>query len=92
MSSRAAAALFICLGASAWGVGTSIRIPEFLRRRGRRVNPLQLRQMILTYVDEYRWITRQELGRPGLLYRHCLTSGLAALAAAVYAVLTTGSG
>ncbi len=92
MDPRVVAALAIAVGASLWGLVTSIRIQEFLRRRGREVNPLWLRWMIFTYIGEYRRITRRELGRPGLLYTHFMTSWLVALAAAVYRVVIMRSG
>ena len=92
MDTRTAAVLAVSLGASLWGLVTSIRIQEHLRRRGRYVNPLWLRWMIFSYVGEYRRITQRELGRPGLLYLHFVTSWLVALAAAVYGVVLIRSG
>jgi len=59
----------VTLLSAAWMVATMIRIQEFLRGRGRRVNPLLLRVMIFNYLSDYRRITMQELGRPGILYR-----------------------
>jgi hypothetical protein len=87
MASQAIAALAICLGASVWGVVTSVRIQEFLPRRGRKVNPLWLRWRIFTYIVEYRRITRRELGHPGILSMHFATAWLVALAAAIFEVV-----
>jgi hypothetical protein len=92
MDPRVVAALAIAVGASLWSLVTSIRIQEFLRRRGREVNPLWLCWMIFTCIDEYRQITRRELGRPGLLYTHFMTSWLMALASAVCGVVIMKSG
>lgn len=63
--------------AAVWAIVTMIRIQEFLRRRGRRVNPLLLRVMISRYLAEYRRLTVQELGRPGRapVRRGCSPSG-----------------
>jgi hypothetical protein len=70
-----------------WMVVTMIRIQEYLRARGRRVNPLLLRIMIFSYVNEYRRITVEQYGRPGILYRHMVASGLLTLGLAIAAVL-----
>ena len=86
MDTRAAAALGAALGASAWGVVTSVRIMGFLQSRGRSVNPVLMRWKIFDYVSEYRRITRAELGRPGILYTHFTTASILALGAALYAV------
>ncbi len=86
----------ILLGATllsaVWMVVTMIRIQEFLRRRGRQVNPLLLRIMIFRYVQEYREITVQELGRPGILYRQFSAAALLTLASAVALVAILGWG
>jgi len=73
--------------AAVWMIVTMIRIVEFLRRRGRKINLLWLRVMIFQYVSEYRRITMQEFGRPGTLYYQMSTSGLLALAGAVFLFL-----
>ena len=87
MDTRAVAALAVTLGASAWGVVTSVRIMGFLQSRGRSINPLLMRWKLFDYVSEYRRITRAELGRPGILYTHFTTTWILALGAAFYAVL-----
>ena len=87
MDTRAVVALALALGASAWGVVTSVRIMGFLQSRGRSVNPLLMRWKIFDYVSEYRRITRAELGRPGILHTHFTTAWTLALGAALYAVL-----
>lgn len=87
MDTRAVVALAVALGASAWGVVTSVRIMGFLQSRGRSVNPLLMRWKIFDYMREYRRITRAELGRPGILHTHFTTAWALALGAALYAVL-----
>ena len=87
MDGRAEGALAVALGASAWGVVTSIRIQDFLRRRGRKLNPLLMRWAIFSTVSEYRRLTRRELGHPGTLYSQFTTSWMIALGAALCAAL-----
>lgn len=87
MDTRAVAALAIALGASAWGVATSVRIMGFLQSRGRPVSPLLMRLLLFHYVSEYRRITRAELGRAGILYTHFTTAWMIALGSALVAVL-----
>jgi len=75
-----------------WMVVTMIRIQEFLRGRGRKVNPLLLRIMIFDYVGEYRRITIQEHGQPGILYRQFVTAALLTLASAALLVVVIRGG
>lgn len=70
-----------------WMIVTMIRIQEFLRGRGRKVNPLLLRILIFDYLRQYRRITIQEHGRPGILYRQCVASVLLTLASAALLVV-----
>ncbi len=71
-----------------WVIVTMIRFQEFLRGRGRKVNPLLLHIMIFDYVRQYRRITVQEYGRPGILYYQFVAANTLTLAFAVAAVLT----
>lgn len=84
--------LAVTLLSAAWMVATMIRIQEFLRARGRKVNPLLLRVMIFRYVAEYRRLTIAEHGRPGVLYRHLSVAGLLTLASAAVLVAAAGWG
>jgi hypothetical protein len=68
-------------------VVTMIRIQEYLRAHGRKVNPLLLRIMIFSYVNEYRRITAEQYGRPGILCRHMAAGGLLTLGLAIAAVV-----
>jgi hypothetical protein len=43
--------------------------------------------MIFSYVDEYRRITVEQYGRPGILYRHMAASGLLTLGLVIAAVV-----
>jgi len=70
-----------------WMIVTMIRIQEYLRGRGRKVNSLLLRIMIFTYVSEYRRMTVAQYGRPGILYCQFSAAGLLTLALAFAAVL-----
>jgi len=85
MDPRAAFALTITLLSAGWGVVTGIRMQEFLRRRGRKVNLLLMRWMLFSYANDYRRITKAELGRPGSLYPQFVYAWLIALASAIYA-------
>jgi len=69
MNELQAVVMGVTLLSAAWMLVTMIRIQEFLRGRGTKVNPLLLRIKIFEYVGEYRRITIRELGRPGILYR-----------------------
>jgi hypothetical protein len=53
-----------------WAVVASIMITADLKRRGRSINYLWLRIMILKYLHEYATITRDETGRVGPLFYH----------------------
>lgn len=87
MDSSFALALTVTLLSAAWMIVTMIRIQEFLRRRGRRVNPLLLRVMIFQYMADYRRITVQESGHPGILYYHFVAANLLLAASAIAGVL-----
>jgi len=82
----------VTLLSAAWMVATMIRIQEFLRGRGRRVNPLLLRVMIFNYVSDYRRITIAEHGRPGILYRQFMAAALLTLASAVLLIVAIRMG
>ena len=88
MDITSAIPLGVMLLAAIWMVVTMIRIQEFLRGRGRMVNPLLLRVKIFEYVGEYRRITIRELGRPGILYHHMTTAGLLMLACAALLIVS----
>ena len=78
----------VTLLSAIWVVVTMIRIQEFLRGRGRSVNPLLLRIMIFDYGRQYRRITLQEYGRPGILYYQFVAANVLTLALAAAALLT----
>ena len=51
------------------GVISAVMIASALEKRGVEVNWIWLRLLILTkYIGQYRDITRQETGRPGMLF------------------------
>jgi len=91
MDDRLVIPLGIMLLSAGWCVATMIRIQEYLRRRGRKVNSLLLRIMIFRYVGEYRRITQQELGHPGILYQQFVIANLLMLTSAVILLLTVRS-
>jgi hypothetical protein len=82
--------LGIMLLSAVWMVVTMIRIQEYLRARGRRVNPLLLRIMIFDYIAEYRRITILTQGRPGVLYRQFIAAATLMSASAVVLAIAQG--
>jgi hypothetical protein len=87
MDNWLALAVTVALLAALWMIVTMVRILEFLRRRGRRVNPLLLRVMIFRYLADYRRVTTEEWGHPGSLHAQFIGANLLLLASAIAAVL-----
>jgi hypothetical protein len=50
------------------GTVTWIMIVSFLSKRGIKINYLLLKVLIVRYVKQYRRITIEENGKPGLVY------------------------
>jgi hypothetical protein len=71
-----------------WAAMTSVRIFDYLRRKGVPVSFLWLRVLIPRYLGQYRDITLKETGRAGPLFYHFVISINLALAAAVAAILS----
>ena len=72
-----------------WNVVTSLRLHDFLKKRGAHASFLWLRVMAPIYAFRYKRLTEAERGRPGPLFYHWVVSinlvlvfGIAALAAA----------
>lgn len=70
-----------------WFVVASLRIYDYLRRRGYSVHFPLLRLMLPVYVNRYKEITRAENGRVGALFYHWIVSINAALVLAVVGVV-----
>ena len=67
----------------ACGIAASIMIASFLSKRGTKINYLFIRLFIFGYVQQYRRITMQEIGKPGPLFYMFVTSWVLALVLAV---------
>lgn len=82
--------LLICGGASAIvHVASYIMIMADLGRRGYKTNVLLSRIYFGRYLKAYRDATVKETGRPGPLYRVCITAILITLVLVVAAILVT---
>ena len=55
----------IALVSVVWGVVSAIAIASYLSNRGRKINIIFFRILILQYIHEYYEITKQENGKPG---------------------------
>jgi hypothetical protein len=71
----------------ACGIATSIMIASFLSKRGVRINYLFIRLFIFRYVRQYRKITMEETGKPGLLFYWFITSWNVALVFAIVGII-----
>jgi hypothetical protein len=61
--------LSIAVVSAICGVVSAVMIAASLQKRGFKVNWIWLRVLILSkYLDQYRDVTREETGRPGLLF------------------------
>ena len=81
--------LFLALAilSVAWGIVSSIVIVSFLSDRGIKINPLFLKVLMLKYIHEYRRITTQEKGRPGLWFYSYIISMNVALVLAIVGIV-----
>jgi hypothetical protein len=79
--------LSITLMLGVWMIVSMVRIQEFLRARGHKVNFLLLGVMIFDYMAKYKAITVQERGRPGILYYHFIIAANGALLSAILAAV-----
>jgi hypothetical protein len=71
----------------ACGIATSIMIASFLSKRGVRINYLFIRLFIFRYVRQYRKITMEETGKPGLLFYSFITAWNLALIFVVIGII-----
>jgi len=70
-----------------WGIATSIMITSFLSKRGIKINFLLFRLFIFKWVGQYRKITIEETGKPGLLFYWFITSWNVALVFAIIGIV-----
>jgi hypothetical protein len=76
--------LGIALGSVAWGVVSAIVIASYLSSRGRKINVIFFRILILKYIHEYYEITQQENGKPGFwFYSYVVSMNLALVTAVI---------
>lgn len=81
--------LFLVLAVLSAGCGvvSSIVIASFLSRRGIKINYLFIKVLILKYIHQYRKITLQETGKPGLWFYSYLISMNFALVFAIIGIV-----
>jgi hypothetical protein len=88
-----ATGVFVGLAGAAvvWGVVAGMLILHALRERGEEVSFILVRLMLPAYVHRYATLTREETGKPGILFYHYVVAFnlgfLAALAALASTVL-----
>ncbi len=73
----------IALVSVVWGVISSIVMASYLSSRGRKINLLFYRILVLKYIHEYHEITLQENGKPGAWFYSYIVSMNLALVTAV---------
>jgi len=66
-----------------WGIVSSMRIVSYLIGKGRKINFLLIRLMIIKYVSQYRQMTTEETGQPGFWFYSYTGSMLTALCTAI---------
>ena len=80
----------LALASVVWGVVSSIAITSFLARRGVKINYVFIKVLILKYIYQYRKITTQENGKPGVwFYSYVASMNLALVLAIAGIVLRT---
>ena len=86
--------VFLALGgvAALVHVASHIMIMAALDRRGYKTNMFLARIYVGRYLKAYREATVKETGKPGLLYRVCLTAVLLTLAFVIVAVISPRQG
>lgn len=86
MNSTMLSAFFgaICL---VWFVITSMRITDYLQKKGEKINWFLIRLLLPSYADKYKKLTREETGQTGPLYMQWIISVNGMLIFAVLAVL-----
>jgi hypothetical protein len=70
-----------------WGIVSSMMIVSFLSNHGVKINYLLLKLFLPKYVGQYRKITLEENGKPGIWYYSFVISMNSALALAAIGLL-----
>ena len=70
-----------------WGIASSIVIVSFLSNHGVKINYFLLRLLLPKYVGQYRKITVEETGKPGVWYYSFVTVMISALVLAIVGLL-----
>jgi hypothetical protein len=71
----------------ACGIVASAMIASFLSRRGTKINYLFFRVLIFGYIRQYRKITLEETGKPGILFYLFIAAWNLALLFAVIGII-----
>jgi len=69
------------------GIATSIMIASFLSKRGIKINYLFFRVLVFKYIRQYRQITMEETGKPGVLFYSFITAWNLALVFAIVGIV-----
>lgn len=80
------AAMLIC---AVWTATSAVLVSRFLEQRGHSISFFRFRAMILTYLEQYRRITREETGRVGPLFYHYVVPLYVAAALAIILLAIT---
>lgn len=88
MSILATACGLVAAGGAIWFTVMSVMMCDYVQKHGRKVNYLLLRLYLPKYINDYKELTTDANGEPGVLYGRALTGiKLAAIFAALAIVL-----
>lgn len=74
----------IALAGVAWGIVSAMVIASYLSSRGRKINFIFFRILILKYIHDYYEITLEENGKPGpWFYSYVVSMNLALVSAVI---------
>lgn len=70
-----------------WGIVSAIVMTVHVSRRGQKINILFFKLYVLKYIHQYRKITAEENGRPGIWYYSFIIAMNFALIIAILGIL-----
>jgi hypothetical protein len=70
-----------------WYIVATIRIMDYVQKKGVKVNWFLIRLLLFSYVGRYRTLTREETGKTGVWFYHFVVAINAGLVFAIIAVL-----
>lgn len=81
--------LFAILAATCivWYIVATIRIMDYVQKKGVKINWFLIRMLLFSYVGKYRKLTREETGKTGDWFYHFVIAINAALIFAILAIL-----